>query len=993
MGLSFLLNAQNSQIKFKNYSVSQGLSQSTAFSITQDDYGFIWIGTYDGLNRYNAYEIEVFKNNSDSLSLPDNIIQALCTDNEGTLWIGTNSKGLYRFDYATEHFLPFVSTLDTLGLSIFTINNYNDSTLVVLSEKGISLINTETYSINCLSLEEYNKLSGAPSLISYFSPKIEGNYNVTCEMYDSQGDFWQGTDVGLLRKTKETTFSYQYEGCNANSLSTDKITCLFEDSGGVVWIGTSLGGVSKWDRTNDGISLFRKSPTVVNSLKSDKIRCFFEDKADNIFIGTVDNGISIWNRKSNTFRNYDNSSSSSLNLYHVRDITLWNKKYIIAFDGGGIKDFSPKTGLFKDIQVQGLSEDASVWDLYADDSSLWVASYSHGLLHLKENKKISLSIVLPNIKATWVTSDTNGNIWVGSFGNGLYRISENEITNWNKTNSDLSDNRIYAVVPSSKNVWIATKKGLNKLSAKTGEIQVFSEEDGLPNNTVMGIIYESDTSLWLTTNNGISHFFPNNRNAINYTESDGLQNNEFLVHSFLKLKSGEMLFGGINGFNVFPVELPLPNNYKAKVVITDFLVTKGEWALDSSIFTRSEINIKYNQNDFAIEFAALSFAESEKNTYQYFLEGFDKHWKESKKRRFVQYTNVPPGEYTFKVKAANNDGVWNDNPTLLKINITPAFWQTLIFKAFIIVVILFLILLIIHLRIKSVQKENILLEDKVKERTREIEAALKKLKVAQNQLIHSEKMASIGVLTAGIAHEINNPVNFVSAGVNSVIRDFNDIFPVLKEIDNLKNLSENTLQDITKLKQEHEFDLALEAILNTLPDIKNGAERITEIVAGLSKFSRLEEENWKKANLNDEIESVLVLLKNKYKNTLKIEKNFCEDSCIIDCYAGKINQVIMNVINNAIDATDKQESIIKISTRKMKDVAVLRVEDNGMGMDADMQKRIFDPFFTTKPVGKGLGLGLSISYSIIQEHKGNIKVSSKKGKGSVFIIELPISQK
>ncbi len=992
-GFILFADAQSSHIKFKNFSVSNGLSQSTAFSITQDCYGFIWIGTYDGLNRYNGYEIEIYKNNTDSLSLPDNIVQALCTDNEETLWIGTNSKGLYRFDYSNEHFIPFEVSPDTIGYSILTLKNFNDSILVILSEKGISLVNTRTHAYKRISLTAYKQLSDSPSLISYFNPEEKKGYKITCLMYDSQGDLWQGTNAGLLRRNGNTSYTYQHEGCNLNSISTDKITCLFEDRGGVVWIGTSLGGVSLWDRTNEGISLYRKSPVESDGLKSDKIRCFYEDTENRIFIGTVDNGIALWDRESDTFKNFDKSNSPSLNHSHIRDIVKWENQYIVASDGGGIQSFFPDNNYFEDIYVEGLPLDASVWDLFVDDTSLWIASYSHGLFNVCKGRTKKYAGELDGINATWVTGDERGDIWVGSFGKGIFRIHKNRVRNWNKYESNLSDNRIYSIVPDNYNIWIASKRGLNKLDISTGKISFYSEFDGLPNNTIMGIICDSDSSLWLTTNYGISHFYPDSKKAINYQANDGLQNNEFLVHSFLKLHSGEMLLGGIEGFNVFPVNLPPPNSYKPEVAITGFKLAVGDLVTDSSIYTKTTIDIAYYQNEFGVEFAALSFAEPNKNTYRYFLEGFDKQWKESRNRHFVQYTNVPPGEYTFKVKAANNDGIWNDNPTELQINISPAFWQTIVFRLLSFFLVLFLILIIVHLRIRSVHKENAILEAKVRERTREIETALKKLKVAQNQLIHSEKMASIGVLTAGIAHEINNPVNFVSAGVNSVIRDFDDIVPVLNRIDNLKELSENTLKDISALKEEREFDIALDAIMNTLPDIKSGAERITEIVSGLSKFSRLEEENWKKTNLTDEIESVLLLLKNKYKNTIRIEKNYSETPCIIDCFPGKINQVIMNVINNAIDASNKEGAVIKIATRRVKDIAVVVVEDNGSGMDVDVQNKIFDPFFTTKPVGDGLGLGLSISYTIVQEHRGKIKVSSEKNKGTVFIIELPISQK
>lgn len=276
------------------------------------------------------------------------------------------------------------------------------------------------------------------------------------------------------------------------------------------------------------------------------------------------------------------------------------------------------------------------------------------------------------------------------------------------------------------------------------------------------------------------------------------------------------------------------------------------------------------------------------------------------------------------------------------------------------------------------------------QKNEEIKAQRDELEKTQGKLIHSEKMASLGVLTAGIAHEINNPINFVYAGVNSLTRDFEDIMKVIIAlIKTEKNQdAEKTLDTFHKLRSEYEFDTAVDAVNQTLSDIRIGAERTAEIVEGLRNFSRSEREEWGSVNLHKTIEGVLLLLRNKYKNHVQIHKEFDPSIGEIDGKAGKLNQVFMNIVSNAIDAIE-QNGTITIKTQKRGNFVNVIVTDSGKGMPIDIQNRIFDPFFTTKDIGKGVGLGLSITFGIIQEHNGSVEVKSKPNEGSQFTVTLP----
>jgi signal transduction histidine kinase len=274
----------------------------------------------------------------------------------------------------------------------------------------------------------------------------------------------------------------------------------------------------------------------------------------------------------------------------------------------------------------------------------------------------------------------------------------------------------------------------------------------------------------------------------------------------------------------------------------------------------------------------------------------------------------------------------------------------------------------------------------------ELQYTLENLKLTQDQLVQSEKLASVGQLTSGIAHELNNPVNFISGNVNPLKRDLNDIFDVLSRYK--KVIEENGLQErfgeVEELKEKLDFDFLTSEITSLLEGISEGAHRSSEIVKGLRSFSRLDEDKFVMADIHDGIDSTLILLYNKTKNRINIHKEY-GDLPSIECLPSKLNQVFMNILTNSIQSIeDKGDIYIETISSGIGVKIIFR--DNGSGMEPDVKKRIFEPFFTTKKVGSGTGLGLSISYGIIEQHRGNIDVISEIGKGTEFIISLPISQ-
>ena len=275
----------------------------------------------------------------------------------------------------------------------------------------------------------------------------------------------------------------------------------------------------------------------------------------------------------------------------------------------------------------------------------------------------------------------------------------------------------------------------------------------------------------------------------------------------------------------------------------------------------------------------------------------------------------------------------------------------------------------------------------------ELNNAIESLKSAQSQLVHSEKMASLGQLTAGIAHEINNPINFISSGMVSIKMSLESLREIVDEYSKLDEGAdpEEIIESVQELKEEHEYDEIVEELDELIKDVNYGVSRTIEIVKGLRVFSRLDEEEAKTANVNENIDATLTLLRNKTKNRIKVSKYYDENMQDIECYPGQLNQVFMNILNNGIQAIpeDRKDGEITIYTEELEDEVVIRLKDNGVGIPEDIKNRIWEPFFTTKAVGVGTGLGMSITYGIVEKHNGKIELTSEEGKGTEFAITLP----
>jgi signal transduction histidine kinase len=399
------------------------------------------------------------------------------------------------------------------------------------------------------------------------------------------------------------------------------------------------------------------------------------------------------------------------------------------------------------------------------------------------------------------------------------------------------------------------------------------------------------------------------------------------------------------------------------------------------------------------------------------MEGFHDNWSIPSGKTFAEYRQLPPGSYTFKVRAIGEAQQWSESFDY-SFTIHPPWWLT--WWAHMAYVLAGLLLILGFVRWRTLkltrhkkeleevvalatvqireQKEEIenqrdevmATNDALENQKKELELTLENLRSTQSQLIQSEKMASVGLLTAGIAHELNNPINFVSGNVSPLKRDLDILFAFIKEYD--KTLEANELNQvilqIEKLKDSLDYSFLSKEIMSLLEGIEEGAIRTSTIVKGLRSFSRMDEDKRQFYDIHEGIDSTLILLHNKIKDRIKVRKEF-GDLEEIECYPSKLNQVILNILNNSIQAIEGKGEILIQTIRSGIGIKII-IKDSGVGMSPEVKDHIFEPFYTTKEVGEGTGLGLAISFGIIEQHQGNIDVISEPGKGTEFIISLPL---
>lgn len=834
-------------LRFQRLTVEDGLPHATVLMVLQDQQGFMWFATADGLARYDGYDFTVFRHDpADPTSLSNNNTFAIIQSRDGLLWVGTDPGGLNVYDPRTGKFSVYKhdenNPSSLADNSIWSLLEAQDGSIWVGTRGGLSRLDRGTGQFTNYVNDPENPRSLA--------------HDVVYRIYqDRAGTIWVGTQNGLQRYEPETDdftlFANDPE--DPASLSQNSVWAVLEDSQGNFWVGTRGGGLNLMDRKTGRFKAYRNDPQDPSSLSDDKIWCIYEDSAGRIWIATENGGLNVFDPATENFRSFQYNPNDPYSISHNdthwitedRSGVLW-----VTSRYGGVNILSPalqRFGWYRSIpgDPHSLSSNSIFSVLAEDDGIIWVGTYGEGLNRIdRSNGSVTVFRNDPNDPASlssdklyflhrdrqgvlWITTsggglnrmdpltgkftayryspadesimNTNyptamedaagGKLWVGTLGYGIvlfdpeigkmvrayepnpddpnaliegtvYDLAADQSGNlWIATargglelldprtdtvthhqhnpddlNSILSDTVNAIFIDEARGiVWAGTAGGLSGLDLASGNWRNYTSRSGLPSDTVTAIEPDENGDLWISTTNGLSHFFVDTETFRNYGIQDGLPGKLYQFGCSSVGPDGELFFCGSNGVTFFHPSDIADDPHPTPVIFTEFLlfnqpVEPGSELLPQTIENVSKITLSHDQSVFSIGFVGLNYQSPVKNTYQYKMEGFDRDWSPPRSNRQATYTNLPPGTYTFRVRAANSSGVWNEEAAELIIEIKPPWWGTLWFKITASAVVFFLAMGGVQLRLNGIRALNRELEKRVQERTHELQEAQKLLR-------------------------------------------------------------------------------------------------------------------------------------------------------------------------------------------------------------------------------------------------------------------------
>ena len=901
-----LLNI-NGKYKFKRFLYGQKQRQQI-YAITEDHNGTLWLSTTYGLMNMSFREGKIhfryFKDFSEELNkATDNHITTMVEDRENNLWIGTKQTGVSKLNLSTEAITTYrYSSLNKEGISSNNVRKImmdQEGQLWIGTLHGINIYNPATKNFSSL-----HNIPEDPSSLSQ---------NSVYDIYqDRQGIIWVGTYYGAINMIypNYTPFKVYRSTTATNGLSSNVVSTIMEDQHQNLWIGTEGEGLNYYDRKNNTFTRYKNNPNDPKSLSANLVKSVIRDKKNRVWIGTHYGGLNLFQPETKTFIRYTSRKNDTSSISSDEITTVFEDSYGRFWVGtnGGLNRFNSTTGKFIRNRVNGLNK--AIRYIFEDDKqNLWVATDS-GLYQLKKGSQqfVSRAAADPEIlkynEITCLTGDKGGCLLLGTMRNGLFKLNP--------------DRHSYT------------------------RITTF---DGLPSNTIMGILEDDFNNLWITTDKGLCKYNPRQKTFKTYNVKDGLPGNEFNYKSFLKDSKGAFFFGGLSGMvSFFPNEIK-ENKNTPPVIFTGLKLFNKPIALNTddgllkqNISTIKSITFESDQNVFSIDFTLLNFIKSDKNRFAYKLDGFEKNWN------YVDipsasYTNLSPGNYTLMVKGSNNDGLWTKETSTLAIQILPPFYKTwwaylFYFCAFAAISIVF----IRYLLIKAVLKK----EKEINEH---------KLEFFTN-----------------ISHEIRTPLTLI-------------VGPLDKLIENAKD------------------DPALN---RDLQPIKNNADRLMNLVTELLDFRKAESGKMALHLSPGDVVKFCREIFLAFQN-MAISKNidyqFETEQAEIELYFDKVQmeKVMFNLLSNAFKFTPVNGKIsLKIDTEKQ--LVNIKICDNGKGIPLENQAGLFTNFYQANATTTiGTGLGLSFSKSIVELHHGQISFESipkndKAFGNTTFTVSLKIGK-
>lgn len=1024
---------------FTRYKVSSGPEENVLINtVLEDENGKIWLsGGGSGLYYFdeNSKQLNPYKDFSDFT------INSVTGGKDHTLWLATTEIGVIKLNTKTGDTQFFAH--DPSNPYSISANSVDE---VRLDNDGNLWAGTNGWGLNRMEIN-----SSEPIFHRYIhnpaDPFSLNNNEVITIYLDKNSNVWVGNRNGglhLYNKTTDSFFHYNSDPQDPFSLSHNSIETIFQDNLQRYWIGTAWAGINMADLHDTNFLHYFSDPFNPNSLNNNLVRDFYENDDGSIWIATDGGGVNLYDRDQGTFRFFKNHpeqpgalrSDAVISLNKDNQGNLWAGTW-----GGGVNILTDEeNGIFTtfnslfDIDEYQLRH---IFDMHFDNNYIWLAAFEEGLFRYNltngEYQLFSTDFSNPSsISSNFIIrifEDSQKNLWVGT-ELGLNKIKaehrdagifKHYVHSPENPNSIAHSTVRQIYEDQHQNIWVATEGGLSKYIPEEDHFRNYYQSDGLPSDEVNSIIEDDNGNLWFGTLKGISKFEPDTNRFTNYNQSHGLQADEFSRYSVLKTQNGELLFGGINGFNLFKPEELYSNPYSPPVFLTDFRLFNRSVDLkdpDSPLKTHISVTdtlvLPYHQNVFTFEFIALNYTQPEFNQYAYMVEGFESEWNYVGTQRNATYTNLAPGNYTFRVKAANNDGVWNEEGVSLALIVTPPFWQTAWFYLLAALFAVFVIVVAYRVRVRAIREHNLQLQKTVAERTeelkiknRDLKQTLKELEDTKDELVEQAHKAGMSDIAAGVLHNVGNLLNSVNTSAsliddtlqqskinkleqaNSLLREHIDHFEEYLASDaNSKNLLNYYLLLEGPLKTEHQNIRNQTSRLIDKINLINEVISAQQTYAGASQYTDV-------TFLTEMIDNALALQAGSIeKHGLIVEKDFQAAGAIV-AQRSKLIHVLVNIFKNAKEAMENNpmnEKKLFIKTWEDNRQIYLSVSDNGPGIDPDYLDKIFTQGFTTKKSGHGFGLHSSANY--IAEMGGTIKASNgEKGTGATFTMIFQKSEK
>ncbi len=937
------------------------LNNASVNDIREDKQGRLWIATNEGilllkegvsLDRVDPLE------DDPKFRLARQFIRVLSFDHSGNLWLGTN-QGLFLLDTALNRVKPFHFDLPVP-------ESKNEEIWELLTDSD-GKIWVGTYDNGIFVIGDSGRVE------NHFFPDPENNRSRTVRSItpDKKGNYWIGTRGGLyVYNIREGVINYySHDEREARSLSGNSVLDIFHDSRGDTWIGTRTG-INYLIHSKQLFRNYRAMPGDNHYLNSSEIWAFWKDEKGNIWVGTEDGGVNIFDPVTNTFRYmvHEPGNQGSLSSNCIKSfLDDGNGNLWIATFRGGINICSLRNGTIRHVRNQpenpySISDDR-VWCIFRDSKGKIRVATSAGLdtYDALNNRFLRMVEIPPNTQVNWINEDRDGNLWIGGRDDlYIFNPGDGQIIKYPEyTRAFHQDGK--------GRIWITTlTKGLALYSKDRGAIRYFGEKDGLANNQAVSILEDDNHFLWIGTTNGLSRFNPETGYFRTFSGKDGLQNNQFNYGAALKLPSGDLLFGGISGFNQFNPGLIGTNDFIGPMVLTELRILNkkveigknSHSVLSKSITETERITLPFDKKAITIEFAALNYFNSGNNLYSYFLEGFDNGWTDPSVNRSATYTNLNPGEYTFWVKSVIPGIPDTHNEISLGIKILPPFYKSLLFKLLLFLIISAMFYALIMFLLNREKLRNELLLERIK---------AKKL--------HEFDMMKLRFFT-NVSHEIRTPLTLI-------------------------------LGPLEKLRNKQVADNQVQPMLDIM---HRNAKQLNQLINQILDFRKLETGNLKLELTDGELVGFLKGIKIQFDHLAKEKEIVYEFNSVVDKVLCKfdpdmVEKILTNLLSNAFKFTGKGGKIsmnlsLVFDNRNGKTFAPdmesrtveISVKDTGRGIPAANLDKIFNRFFMTgeKSDPPGTGIGLALVRELVKLHNGTIEVASKPGRGSKFTVRLPL---